>query len=84
MNMLGRAPTSSELAAGIMAQPFTLFTRLFTSSEFLSKGLYVTMLYYLILERAPNPSDLALWLNAGGNGQSAGLIGSAEFLARFQ
>lgn len=83
-NMLDRAPVSSELAAGIAAQPFALFTRLFTSPEFRSTGLYVTMLYYLILERAPNPSELALWLNTGGNGQSAGLTGSAEFLARFQ
>jgi ankyrin repeat protein len=80
VNMLGRAPASSELAA----QPFALFTRLLASPEFRSKELYVTMLYYLILERAPNPSELALWLNAGGNSQSAALTGSAEFLARFQ
>jgi ankyrin repeat protein len=84
MNMLGRAPTVSELAAGVAPQPFTLFTGLFTSPEFRSKGLYVTLLYYLILERAPNPSEIALWMGAGGKGQSAGLIGSAEFLARFQ
>ncbi len=84
MNMLGRAPTASERAAGISAQPFTLFTGLFTNPEFRSTGLYVTMLYYLILERAPSPSELALRLNAGRNGQSAGIVGSAEFPARFQ
>jgi len=83
-NMLGRTPTSSELQAGMAAQPFTLFTSLFTSPEYHTNALYVTMLYYVILERAPNPSELALWLNAEHNAQSAGLIGSAEFLARFK
>ena len=77
-NMLGRAPTATELAAGI-AEPFALFTSLFTSPEFAkdhANALYVTMLYYLILERAPNPSEF--------NDQSAGLTGRAEFLARFE
>jgi ankyrin repeat protein len=92
-NMLGRAPTSSELPTGMAAQPFTLFTDLFKSPEFRSTGgftkdhtnsLYITMLYYLILERAPNPSELAQWLNAEHNAQSAGLTGSPEFLVRFK
>jgi ankyrin repeat protein len=80
-NMLGRAPAASELAAGMTAQPFTLFTGLFTNPEFTkdhTSALYITMLYYLILERAPNPSELALGQNAAEK-----LIGSAEFLARF-
>ncbi|HEX4136034.1 MAG TPA: ankyrin repeat domain-containing protein [Bryobacteraceae bacterium] len=127
-NMLGRAPASSELAAGIASQPFTLFTDLFTSPEFRSSGkftadhtnsLYITMLYYLILDHAPNPSDLARRLSMansggpgiyfnqipgrapnsaepsstqlliigngeGGDGPSAGLTSSAEFLSRFK
>ena len=80
-NMLGRAPTAPELAAGITAQPFKLFTGLFTNPEFTkdqTNALYITMLYYLILERAPNPSELALGQNAADK-----ITGSAEFLARF-
>jgi hypothetical protein len=86
-NMLGRGPTSGELTAALAAQPFKLFTGLLTSPEFrrtrafakdYSNPIYVTMLYYLILERPPNPSELADASN------SAGLTGSAEFLARFQ
>jgi uncharacterized protein len=111
-NMLGRSPASSELAAGIALQPFALFTELFTGPEFRSAGkfttdhtnsLYVTMLFYLILERAPTPSELARWLNVAnsgapgiyfkprstqlpilGDGKSAGITGSAEFLSRFK
>ena len=83
-NLLGRAPTSSDIASGMAAQPFTLFATLFASPEFRStegftkdrtNSLYITMLYYVILERAPNQSEL---------GESAGLTGSAEFLARFK
>ena len=61
-----------------------------------TNSLYVTMLYYVILERAPSPAELSRWLdaaNSGGpgiyfnqaeTGPSAGLTGSAEFLARFK
>jgi ankyrin repeat protein len=79
-NMLGRAPTSSEISAGIPQQPFLLFASLLTGPEFQSTGgftadhtnsLYVTMLFYLILEREPKASELASWLsvaNGGGPG----------------
>jgi ankyrin repeat protein len=118
-NMLGRAPAPAELSAGIMQQPFPVFTSICTGPEFQSTGgfkadhtntLYVTMLYYLLLERAPTESELAAWLkvaNGGspgiyynqlpdavgpdsaqltilGNASGAGLMGGAEFLARFQ
>ena len=118
-NLLNRAPTSLELSAGIALQPFALFANLFTGAEFQSKGefrtdhtnaLFVSMLYYLILERAPAESELTRWLNVAnsggpasyynqipsvvgpsstqlsilGNGESAGLTGSPEFLARFK
>ncbi|HEY3826358.1 MAG TPA: hypothetical protein VGL82_17455, partial [Bryobacteraceae bacterium] len=33
-----------------------------------TNSLYVTMLYYLILERAPNPSEFARWLSVANNG----------------
>ncbi len=107
-NLLGRVPTASELSAGIAQQPFTLFTNLFTSPEFQStrgfttdhtNSLYVTMLYYLILERTPGESELGSWLsvaNSGGPGiyynqiptqlliLGNGFTNSAEFLAGFQ
>jgi uncharacterized protein len=79
-NMLGRAPTAPELSAGIAQPPFTVFSSLFTGSEFQSTGgfttdhtnsLYVTMLYSLILERAPTESELGSGLivaNRGGPG----------------
>ncbi|MDR3702882.1 MAG: FG-GAP-like repeat-containing protein [Candidatus Sulfopaludibacter sp.] len=93
-NMLGRAPTPSELTAGVALQPFALFNSLFTGDEFESKGtfktdhtnsLYVTMLYYLILERAPDQSGFAFWLNVANGGgpgiyynQNPGIVGSSS------
>jgi hypothetical protein len=113
-NMLGRDPAPAEFNAGSATEPFLLFTRLFESPEFRSSetftsdhtnSLYVTMLYYLILERAPDESELAHWLNIAnsggpgiyynqrpgstqllivGNGRTAGLTGTTEFLSKFQ
>ena len=90
-NMLGRVPTPAELTAGVALQPYALFNSLFAGAEFQSKGsftadhtnsLYVTMLYYLILERVPDQSGFAFWLNianGGGPGiyynQNPGIVG---------
>jgi uncharacterized protein len=79
-NLLGRAPTTSELAAHKSQQPFAIFSVVFNSHEFHSTGgftedhtnsLYVTMLCHLLLQRAPNPAEFAQLLqtaNAVGPG----------------
>ena len=72
-NLLGRAPTAEELASGVSQPPFALFTSLFHGAEFQSAGafrtdhtneLYVAMLYYLLLGRAPRQAELAAGLRA--------------------
>ncbi len=93
-DMLGRVPTAAELTAGVALQPYALFNSLFTGDEFQSKGsfttdhtnsLYVRMLYYLILEREPDQSGFAFWLNianGGGPGiyynQNPGIVGASS------
>jgi ankyrin repeat protein len=49
-------------------------------------AVYVTMLYYVILERTPNPAELDKWLRPGATALQIidGLTASGEFLARFQ
>jgi uncharacterized protein len=79
-NLLGRDPTTSELAAHKSQQPFAIFSAVLDRPEFHSTGgltvdhtnsLYVTMLYHLLLQRAPTPEELARLLrvaNAAGPG----------------
>ena len=107
-NLLGRAPTASELTAHKSQQPFAIFSAVFNSPEFHSTGgftadhtnsLYVTMLYHLLLQRAPNPAEFAQLLktaNAAGAGiyfnqmdaqariLAAGFIEDAAFLAQLR
>jgi len=107
-NLLGRAPSTVELAAHKSQPPFAIFSVVFNSSEFHSAGgfttdhtnsLYVTMLYHLLLQRAPNPAELAQLLqtaNAAGPGVyfnqvttqarilAAGFVEDPGFLARFR
>jgi ankyrin repeat protein len=107
-NLLGRAPSTSELGAQKSQQPFAIFSAVFNSPEFHSNGgfaadhtnsLYVTMLYHLLLQRAPDPTELAERLktaNATGPGVyfnqvtaqerilAAGFIDDATFMAQFR
>ena len=107
-NLLGRAPTTPELAAHQSQQPFAIFSAVFNSPEFHSTGefpadhtnsLYVTMLYHLLLQRAPTQPELAQMLktaNAAGPGiyfnqvtaqariLAAGFLEDSAFLARFR
>jgi hypothetical protein len=93
-NMLRRAPTPSELTAHKSQQAFAIFAAVFNSPEFHSTGgftadhtnsLYVTMLYYLLLQRAPNPAEFAQLLktaNAAGPGVYFNQVAAqARFLA---
>jgi hypothetical protein len=82
-NLLDRAPTSSELAAGASQSPFTLFTSLLASAADYINSLYVTTLYYLLLERAPRASELATWVGVDKLQIIENLTGSAEFLKGF-
>ncbi len=79
-NLLGRAPNPAEVAASAMQQPFALFTKLLASQEFNgnSSSLYVTMLHYLLLERAPDRSELGRPRDLGT------ILDTPEFLAKFQ
>ncbi len=79
-NLLDRAPTTSELSSASTRQPFAVFLSLLASPEFQSTGgfttdhtnsLFATMLYYLILQRDPDPAGLAAAVtvaNTGGAG----------------
>ena len=107
-NLLGRTPTSAEVATH-QSQPLSaVFSAVFNGPEFRSaagftadhtNSLYVVMLCHLLLQRAPNPAELAQLLktaNAAGPGVyfnrtaaqtrtlAAGLIEDPAFLARLQ
>ena len=81
------AATAADLSASIALQRSTVFTNLFTGKEFAAhqtSGLYVTLLFYLLLQRPPEASELARWLGSTELQIIDGLTGSAEFLAAFQ
>ncbi len=107
-NLLDRAPTTAELAAHQSQRPFAIFSAVWNSPEFHStdgftadhtNSLYITMLYHLLLQRSPNPAELAQLLktaNAAGPGVyfkqvatqarilAAGFFEDAGFLAQLR
>jgi uncharacterized protein len=83
-NLLDRAPTSAEIAAGVPQAPFAVFTSLLASPADHTNSLYVTMLYYLLLERPPSASELAAWVSVDKLQIVENLTGSAEFLKEFE
>ncbi len=83
LNLLGRAPTASELNAAQAMPPFQLYTTLAASPEFKnqtvpqtpdhSNFLYIKMLYFVILQRDSDPAGFNFWLNAA-NGAGPGIF----------
>jgi len=82
LNLLGRAPSATELSAGAAMTPFQLLTTLLGGAEFMngtgfrnatdhSNFLYVRMLYNIILQRDADYAGFNFWLsiaNGGGPG----------------
>ncbi len=82
LNLLGRAPTAAELTAGTAMTPFQLFTTITGGAEFQNgtgfrtapdhtNGMYIKMLYYVILGRDSDVGGFNFWLgvaNGGGPG----------------
>ena len=74
INLLGRAPTTAEMNAGVNQPPYTLFQTLTANQEFRNNNtnpLYIQMLYSLILSRTPDPGGFNFWVgvaNQGGSG----------------
>ncbi|MBZ5627201.1 MAG: DUF4214 domain-containing protein, partial [Acidobacteriia bacterium] len=91
-NLLGRAPVGAEGVVG----PAAAFSTILASAEFQNTGgfrtaadhsnaLYVRMLYYLILGRAPDTSGFAFWLGvANGGGSGICFNGAATAAVRLQ
>ena len=85
-DLLGRLPTSSELAAALLALGFETRTdfaaSLLASTE--ARTLLVQNIYSRYLRRAATSSELASWLGALGSGSTdedvaAALVGSNEY-----
>ena len=81
LNLLGRAPSATELSAGSALTPFQLFTNLIGGAEFKNQStpqtadhsnfLYIRMLYFIILQREVDSAGFNFWLgvaNGGGPG----------------
>jgi len=70
LNLLGRAPTSAELNAGLAMTPFQLYTALLAGTEFQDRSnpLYIKLLYFVILQRDSDPAGFNFWLNVANGG----------------
>jgi len=73
LNLLNRAPTGPEILAFNVDGALATFTTLIASPEFQSttNGLYIRMLYFVILGRDPDFGGLDFWVgvaNSGGPG----------------
>jgi hypothetical protein len=77
-NLLARPPSQTELTAGSALAPYTLFTNIINGNEFQNKGsfaggpdhtngLYITMLYYTILNRAPDSGGFTYWVGVANS-----------------
>ncbi|HTX38780.1 MAG TPA: DUF4214 domain-containing protein, partial [Bryobacteraceae bacterium] len=79
------AATTPASAANNEFQSTGTFANLASAAGDHTNALYITMLYFVILDRDPDPGGLAFWLNAANTG-GAGLLfqGPAGYPTRLQ